>query len=116
MQLSNPERGSAVVEFVLLGGVTLGLFGTSAITFANSYIDTVARAIAIDGSRFAALADQQQVNANLHQREKLSQLLPAVTVTSEIRFEGNLAISQIGYQPILSLASVKIVTGTVIEK
>lgn len=64
--------------------------------FLNSYLDTVLRAVVVDASRYAALADQSAESASSYLDSKLHQLLPNVMVSSRVE-RGLLASATIRY-------------------
>lgn len=91
-----------MVEFILLGTPAVLLTVSCLAVFVNSYVDTVARSIAIDASRNAALADQDYYSANSYLTDKLKRLLPLVSTTTALQL-GNYASVDIGYQPLATL-------------
>lgn len=120
MPRSKNQRGSAVIEFVLLGAPTLLLFSSGFGVFINSYVDTVLRSIAIDASRFAALADQNSSSATVYLQEKLHRLLPNVKVSQRVDRD-SVAFASLEYRPLpsifdLTTTSVEIRAVSPIEK
>ncbi len=108
-----------MVEFVMLGIPALLLFSTGITMFGNSLQDSALRSIAIDASRYAALADQSYDSAKSYMAEKLARLEPNVKVVSQLQLS-NSALVEIEYYPgfsILNLAnrSVKIRVETPLE-
>lgn len=67
--------------------------------FVNSFQDTVARAIALDASRYAALADQQVDSARSYLNDKLNRLLPRLGASTSIQIRET-ALVEIQYQPL----------------
>ena len=119
MRLFSRESGSAVVEFVMLGTPALIIFATGVTMFGNAYQDTMLRSIAIDASRFAALADQDVAGASGYLNEKLARLMPGIKVSSQIQI-AKTAVVEVTYIPQsnifnLSSSSVKIRVETPIE-
>lgn len=82
----------------MLGGPSLLLFAGGTSLFINSYVDTLARAIAVDASRFAALADQDYQSAKTYLEQKLSDNLSHVVVNSNLSI-GTTALVELKYQP-----------------
>jgi len=68
----------------MLGIPALLIFASGLAFFINGYVDSVVRAVAVDASRYAALADQTIDGANQHLDAKLSQLLPTLPITKNI--------------------------------
>lgn len=102
MPLSKHQRGSAVVEFVMLGAPSLLLFGFGVTFFLNSYIDAVARAIAVDVVRHAALADQDQVTATSYLSQKIRDNLSQVQVSANLTIR-DVAQVNLQYSPLPSI-------------
>jgi outer membrane protein TolC len=75
------------------------VFGSGVTLFLNSYLDTVARAIAIDGSRYAALADQNYETAQAYLDNKIATLLPQIKVTTSVQRD-EFALVKLTYQPL----------------
>jgi hypothetical protein len=86
------------VEFVMLGTPALLIFSTGVSMFSNAYQDTMLRSIAIDASRFAALADQNLAGAEKYLNDKLARLMPATKVSSQIQL-AKTAIVEVTYVP-----------------
>jgi hypothetical protein len=82
----------------MLGGPSLLLFAGGVSLFINSYVDTLARAVAIDASRYAALADQNYISAKGYLEQKISDHLSHVSVKSSLSL-GETALVEISYQP-----------------
>jgi Flp pilus assembly protein TadG len=119
LQLFSRDKGSAVVEFVMLGTPALLIFATGISLFGNTYQDAMLRSIAIDGSRYAALADQDVAGATKYLNDKLAKLLPATKVSSLIRISKT-AVVEITYSPNVNilnfgLQNVKIRVETPVE-
>ena len=106
MPLSNYQRGSAVVEFVMLAAPSLFLFGSGITFFLNSYIDSVARVIAVDSARYAALADQDYFSAASYLNKKVKQHLPQIDVSTNISLGENARV-ELQYAPFISLFNVQ---------
>jgi hypothetical protein len=105
LQLFKKDAGSAVVEFVMLGTPALLIFASGVSFFVNGYIDTVVRAIAVDASRFAALADQDLAGANQHLDAKIRQLLPKLILTKNIQL-GKTAVVQLQFEAPATLFNI----------
>lgn len=88
-----------MVEFVLLGAPAVLLFTAGVTMFINSYQDTVTRAIAIDASRYAALADQQVESARSYLNDKLKRLLPRLDAKTSLQI-AETALVEISYAPL----------------
>jgi len=102
LPLSKCQRGSAVVEFVMLGAPSLLLFGFGVTFFLNSYIDAVARAIAVDVVRHAALADQDQVTSTSYLSQKIRDNLSQVQVSANLTIR-DVAQVNLQYSPLPSI-------------
>jgi hypothetical protein len=102
LQLSKCQRGSAVVDFVMLGAPSLIIFGLGVTFFLNSYIDTVARSIAVDVARNAALADQDQASATGYMIRKIKDNLPQVKVLADLSIR-EVAKVEFQYVPLPSI-------------
>jgi len=102
---SNSERGSAIVEFVMLGGPALLMFASGASFFLNGYVDTIVRAVAVDASRYAALADQSYDGALAHLDAKINQTLPKTKISRTISI-GKTAKVELSYEAILNVFNI----------
>lgn len=79
------ERGSAAVDFILIS-VPMLLISVSAITFClGSFAQVVVRDAAIEGARFAALADQDAAAGCSRARQQVLSALGAVSAKFECR-------------------------------
>jgi Flp pilus assembly protein TadG len=116
--LVSKDRGSAIADFVLVAFPMLALFvGTVTLGLA-SYARTVILDATIEGSRFAALADQNPLAGIQRTKELIqSSLGPAITVdvvasTSQlgqvesIRFESSASFDSLPWTKILTVSSV----------
>jgi hypothetical protein len=75
LQPSKPENGSAAVDFILTA-IPLTLVFVSVISIcASSYVLGLIRDTAVEGARFAALADQSSATGCQKARSLLSQVL-----------------------------------------
>jgi hypothetical protein len=104
----------------MLGAPALLLFASGVTLFINGYVDTVARAVAIDASRYAALADQDYTSAKTYLDQKLSTDLGQVKFDSSIEI-GQTALVTLRYSPISNLvtfgkSSVQIRAASPVEK
>jgi hypothetical protein len=82
----------------MLGTPALIIFATGVTMFGNAYQDTMLRSIAIDASRFAALADQDITGASTYLNEKLSRLMPGTKVSSQVKI-AKTAVVEVTYIP-----------------
>jgi hypothetical protein len=85
----------------MLGAPSLLLFGFGVTFFLNSYIDAVARAIAVDVVRYAALADQDQVTATSYMSEKIRDNFSQVQVSANLKIR-DVAQVNLRYRPLPS--------------
>lgn len=100
----------------MLGTPALLLFGSGVTMFINGYQDSVARAVAIDASRYAALADQDSSSARAYLEQKLAKLLPQTKLQTSLQID-KLATVELQYRPLPTLfnllgklVSIKVVT------
>jgi len=75
LQRSRKETGSAAVDFVLTVIPLMMVFVSVVTISASSYILSVIRDSAVEGARFAALADQSSVSGCQKARELIEQTL-----------------------------------------
>lgn len=107
MQLSKSQRGSAVVEFVLLGAPAVLLFvGLVTLAF-NNYLDTIGRMITLEASRYAALADVSLSEADRVFANRAQQLLrnSGATTSIELLGDGRVLATMI-YRPMVSFFAI----------
>lgn len=90
----------------MLGAPSLLLFGLGVTFFLNSYIDAVARAIAVDVVRQAALADQDPVTATSYMSQKIRDNLPQVQVSANLTIR-DVAQVNLQYSPIPSIFNLQ---------
>lgn len=107
MQRFSSQIGSAVVEFVMLGAPSLLLFSLGVTFFLNTYTDTVARAIAVDSARYAALADQDYLSASSYLSRKIKQNLPQADISTRLSI-GDIARVELQYTPLISIFNLQI--------
>jgi hypothetical protein len=86
----------------MLGAPSLLLFGFGVTFFLNSYIDAVARAIAVDVVRHAALADQDQVTSTSYLSQKIRDNLSQVQVSANLTIR-DVAQVNLQYSPLPSI-------------
>lgn len=89
----------------MLGAPALLLFGSGITMFLNNYQDTVARAVALDASRYAALADQDLVSARGYLDRQLARMLPKLQVQSSVQID-KVATVGIEYRPLPTLFNI----------
>lgn len=104
----------------MLGIPAMFLFGTGISMFVNSYTDTVLRTIAIDSSRYTALADQTLETGLSYLNAKLREQLPNVKAIAKVERD-NYSKTTIEYSPLVTLFNlssrvVKIEAATPVEK
>jgi hypothetical protein len=96
----------------MLGGPALLMFASGASFFLNGYVDTIVRAVAVDASRYAALADQSYDGALAHLDAKIKQTLPKTKIARTISI-GKTAKVELSYEAILNVFNIAKRTVTV---